>query len=186
MKSEAATLVRNTPDPTDRLNIVREYLQACILRSLHESQAFESLAFVGETALRFLYNLPRYSEDLNFSLECKTGYTPLPWMQKLKRDLIYQGYDVSVSWNEKTTVNVAWIGFAEIMREVGLSGHSAENLSIKIEIDTNPPAGAVLQSTLVNRYLEKSMPCWPASISRGEIGMICCGTAAAAPRKNQI
>ncbi len=153
MKSEVLALARNTSDPADRLNIVREYIQACILRSLHESQAFESFAFVGGTALRFLYNLPRYSEDLDFSLESKSGYTPLPWMRKLKRDLIYQGYDVSVSWNEKSAVNAAWIGFAGIMKEIGLSGQSAEKLSIKIEIDTNPPAGAVLQSTLVNRHM---------------------------------
>ncbi len=152
MKTEVLTLARKTPDPMDRLNIMREYLQARVLRSLHESQVFESLAFVGGTALRFLYNLPRYSEDLDFSLESKAGYTPLPWMRKLKRDLTYQGYDASVSWNEKTSVNVAWIGFTGIMKEAGLSGQSVEKLSIKIEIDTNPPVGATLQSTLVNRH----------------------------------
>ncbi len=152
MKSDALQLARTVSDPTDRLNVLREYLQASALRSLHESQAFVSLAFVGGTALRFLFNLPRYSEDLDFSLESKVGYTPLSWMRKLKRDLNYQAYDVEVSWNETSTVNVAWIGFIGIMKEAGLSGHSGEKLSIKIEIDTNPPPGAQIQSTLVNRH----------------------------------
>jgi len=71
MKHELIALARTVSDPTDRLNVVREYLQALIMRSLHESQAFRSIVFMGGTALRFLYNLPRYSEDLDFSRESR-------------------------------------------------------------------------------------------------------------------
>lgn len=48
--------------------IVREYLQARLLESLQNSNAFASWAFIGGTALRFLYSLPRFSEALDFSL----------------------------------------------------------------------------------------------------------------------
>ena len=48
--------------------IVREYLQARMLEALQAGGAFASWAFVGETALRFLYALPRFSEDIDFSL----------------------------------------------------------------------------------------------------------------------
>ena len=54
-------------DPVRRLNSLREYLQAFIMRSLHESEASRAIAFVGGTALRFLEDLPRFSEDLDFS-----------------------------------------------------------------------------------------------------------------------
>ena len=47
MKNDALRLVHSIADPTDRLNVLREYIQALILRSLHESQAFTSIAFVG-------------------------------------------------------------------------------------------------------------------------------------------
>ena len=50
--------------------IVREYLQARLLESLQNSKAFASWAFIGGTALRFLYSLPRFSEKskrLDFS-----------------------------------------------------------------------------------------------------------------------
>ncbi len=152
MKAEVLFIVQNKPDPADRLNAIREYLQACILRSLHESRAFKSIAFVGGTALRFLYNLPRYSEDIDFSLESKEGYTPLLWMQKLKRDLLYQGFDMTLSWSDKNIINTAWVGFTGIMKEIGLSSQSSEKISIKIEIDTNPPTGAIVKSALVNRH----------------------------------
>lgn len=38
-------------------NRPREYLQAFVLRSFHDSGAFRRLAFVGGTALRFLHGL---------------------------------------------------------------------------------------------------------------------------------
>ena len=46
--------------------ITREYLQARLLESLQKYGAFTSWAFVGGTALRFLYLMPRFSEDLDF------------------------------------------------------------------------------------------------------------------------
>ena len=87
MKEQAIDLVQIVQAPAEKLNILREYLQAFVMRSLHESEAFACLSFVGGTALRFVYDLPRFSEDLDFSLEEPTGYDPLQWLKKLKRDM---------------------------------------------------------------------------------------------------
>ena len=87
MRDNVLTLVSNVIDPAEKLNLLREYMQACILRSLHESEAFLNLSFVGGTALRFAFNLPRFSEDIDFSLENIRGYCPVDWMKKLKKDL---------------------------------------------------------------------------------------------------
>jgi hypothetical protein len=38
-----------------------------------------------------------------------------------------------------------------LLHELGLSPHPSQILSIKVEVDTNPPAGAVLDTTLVRR-----------------------------------
>jgi predicted nucleotidyltransferase component of viral defense system len=51
------------------IHTVREYLQARILQSLQRAGAMQTLAFHGGTSLRFLYDIPRYSEDLDFALE---------------------------------------------------------------------------------------------------------------------
>lgn len=37
--------------------------------------------------------------------------------------------------------------------QVGLSSHRDENLAVKLEVDTNPPAGAVLATMVVRRYV---------------------------------
>ncbi|MBI3957973.1 MAG: nucleotidyl transferase AbiEii/AbiGii toxin family protein [Chloroflexi bacterium] len=69
MKEFLAQLVRNAPPTSQGRNIAREYLQARLLQALQHAGAMISLAFHGGTALRFLYAIPRYSEDLDFALE---------------------------------------------------------------------------------------------------------------------
>ncbi|OIO48499.1 MAG: hypothetical protein AUJ36_04075 [Parcubacteria group bacterium CG1_02_41_26] len=49
-------------------NIVREYFQHVFLSELYKSPGAEKLLFKGGTALRVIYNSPRFSEDLDFSL----------------------------------------------------------------------------------------------------------------------
>ena len=66
-------LARGIQDPGQARNRLREYLQALVLRSLHESEAFRQLALVGGTALRFLHDLPRFSETLDFSVTSAEG-----------------------------------------------------------------------------------------------------------------
>ena len=112
MKEHAVELAQNEGSPADKLNILREYLQAFVMRSLHESEAYTCLSFVGGTALRFAFDLPRFSEDLDFSLENPAGYEPVRWMEKLKRDMILSGFDIAISWNDRKTVHTAWIKVA--------------------------------------------------------------------------
>jgi len=153
MKEQAIDLVQNVQAPAEKLNILREYLQAFVMRSLHESEAYTCLSFVGGTALRFAYDLPRFSEDLDFSLENPTGYDPIQWLDKLKRDMTLAGFEVAISWNDRKTVHTAWVKVAGLLKETGLAAMSGQNLSIKLEIDSRPPTGAETVSTVINRHL---------------------------------
>lgn len=152
MKELALQLAAGQADPARRMNLLREYIQSCALRSLHESNAFQSLSFVGGTALRFLYDLPRFSEDLDFSLESPNDYDPERWMSKLKRDLFFQGFEASLTWNNRKTVHIAWIRIAGILQEAGIVARKQQNLSIKLEIDTRPPSGALIETHIINKY----------------------------------
>ena len=153
MRDAVLALVEELEDPAQRLNLLREYSQASVLRSLHESEAFQNLSFVGGTALRFLFDLPRFSEDLDFSLENPEGYDPVKWLKKVQRDLTLAGFSVTVNWNDRKTVNTAWIRFGDILKDAGISDRVGQKLSIKLEVDTRPPEGAVLESRLVNRHM---------------------------------
>ena len=47
----------------------------------------------------------------------------------------------------------AFVRFPGLLHEMGLSGHREEALSVKLEVDTRPPQGAGLETTVVRRHL---------------------------------
>jgi hypothetical protein len=153
VKEQALALVRGIDDPGLAVNRLREYLQCLVLRTLHESEAFTAMAFRGGTALRFLHDLPRFSEDLDFSLLSSGGCAGREWMTRVKRNLAFAGFQVDVTWNERHAVQVGWVRIAWLLREAGLAAMPAEKLSIKVEIDTNPPKGARTEKRVVTRYV---------------------------------
>jgi hypothetical protein len=59
MKDFIKTIVGEAKTTAEASLLVREYLQARILQALQRAGAFEHRAFLGGTALRFLYRLPR-------------------------------------------------------------------------------------------------------------------------------
>lgn len=154
MKVYLAELVRQTATPTQGRNLAREYLQARILASLQRAGAMIPLAFHGGTALRFLYAHERYSEDLDFALEGnRTSYDFRAYLQAIRSDLIPEGYSVELKVSDQKIVHSAFVRFSGLLYELGLSGQRSEVLAIKIEIDTNPPAGAGLATTVVRRHV---------------------------------
>ncbi len=153
MKEYLAERIRGMASPAAR-NLVREYLQARILGSLQRSGAMVPLAFQGGTALRFLYSIRRYSEDLDFALERPDrGYDFRDYLDAIRGELVKEGYRVEVKVREKGVIHSAFVRFLGLPAELGLSPHRSELLSVKVEVDTNPPAGAVLMTTLVRRHL---------------------------------
>lgn len=153
MKEQALALIRGVADPGQALNRLREYLQALVLRSFHEAEAFRPLAFVGGTALRFLHGLPRFSEDLDFSVVSAEGYAGREWLAKVKRDLALAGFDPEVTWNDRKIVHTGWVRVAGILHDAGLSGLPDQKLAIKVEIDTRPPAGGHCERRVVTRHV---------------------------------
>lgn len=55
----------------DTFSIIREYLQLLFLNYLYQQKEADKIYFKGGTAIHFLLNSPRFSEDLDFS----TGYS---------------------------------------------------------------------------------------------------------------
>ncbi len=154
MREYLATLVRSAASPLEARNTVREYLQALILQSLQRSGAMTVIAFHGGTALRFLFSLPRYSEDLDFALEhAGDSYDFQSWMGSIRKDLERQGYDVTLKVNDRKTVHAAFVRFTGLLFDLNLTHHQDEVLSVKVEVDTHPPPGAVSTTSLVRRHV---------------------------------
>ena len=154
MKEELLELAKSEKSPITARNLAREYLQARILQSLQRTGAMTMLAFHGGTALRFLYSLPRYSEDLDFALEKPSErYDFRALLKNIRSDLQIQGYAVELKVNDQKTVHSAFVRFPGLPFELTLSPHRDEILAVKIEVDTNPPGGAGLTTSLIRRHV---------------------------------
>lgn len=154
MKDHLQHLIDGTKGNLLKLCVAREYLQARILRSLQEDGVFTRWVFLGGTALRFLYSIPRYSEDLDFStLEPMEDAGFRRTLRRIQATFDTEGYSSGVKMKEEKTVVSAFIKFPGLLYELGLSPHPSQTLSIKIELDTNPPAGAMTESTLIRRHV---------------------------------
>lgn len=152
MKDHLLGIVSSAPDSVMKANIMREYLQIYALRALFERGRFGQVAFVGGTALRFIFGVPRFSEDLDFALVNKEGYDFEKMLGEIKHSFDNANYALSVKFKSERTVNTALLKFPEILHLAGLSHRANQNFTIKIDVDTNPPKGGALATSLINKY----------------------------------
>lgn len=153
MKEYLRQLAEQAANDHARGCLIREYLQARVLESLQDAGVFLRWAFVGGTALRFLYSIPRFSEDLDFALIKAgedTGFRPA--LTEAKRSLSLEDYRIEINVKNEKTVSSAWIKFPGLPHEIGMSPHPSQVFSIKVELDTCPPSGAIITTSIVRRH----------------------------------
>jgi len=154
MKEHLIELIASAPTPAQGHNLVREYLQARILEALQRTGAMIPLAFHGGTALRFLYRIPRYSEDLDFALErARDLYNFRAYLRAVQSRFDAEGYATTIRVSDQKAVHSAFVRFPSLPYELGLSPHRTEALAVKIEVDTNPPTRAGLTTTVIRRHV---------------------------------
>jgi hypothetical protein len=154
MKDYLAQIVRTAPSPVQGRNVAREYLQARILDVLQRAGAMIPLAFYGGTALRFLFASARYSEDLDFALEqAPAEYNFRAYLQAIRSTFNAEGYQVELKVSDQKAVHSAFVRFRGLLYELDLSPHRDEVLAVKIEVDTNPPTGAGLETSIIRRHV---------------------------------
>jgi len=148
-----------------KYNFTREYLQELILQIIDRKGYFKYMAFVGGTALRILYDLPRFSEDLDFSLVKKKGFSFTALLKTIKKELELNGYEIEEAKGREKTVLSEFIRFKGLLYELGLTTQKSEKLFIKLEIDSSPPKGFETEVIMVNKDFLYKVQCYdPASL----------------------
>ncbi len=153
MKDHPLQIAAGERDPGRRVNIIREYLQAMILRSMHAAGAFLSLSFVGGTALRFVHGVRRFSEDLDLSAEGEETPNISRFAERIERDLARQGFEVTTSRKSSGAVEAIWVRTARLLYQAGADSNPRRKLSVKAEIDMNPPDGAHTETRIIRRHV---------------------------------
>ena len=135
-----------------KIHAVREFLQLLVLKIIYDKRYFKNLAFVGGTALRFLYDLRRFSEDLDFSVIDRKGYKFPTFLDRMVLELENTGFSLDAKKGGEGTVQSAMLRFKGILYPLGLSPIKTQKLSIKLEVDTNPPKGWDTRISPVSRH----------------------------------
>lgn len=135
----------------DKINHLREMLQLVCLKIFYDKGYFSKLTFTGGTALRILYDLRRFSEDLDLFLTVKSGYDFNAVTSDLKHGFAYNGLEMSLKTWGLNGIDNGTLYFPGLLRDLGLSKEGDIDISIKLEINLNPPAGGEVEKTLINR-----------------------------------
>ena len=150
----------------DSLRALREIMQEIALLGLWRSKFFEKAAFYGGTALRVLYGLDRFSEDLDFSLLRKgQDFDLADYSEALKRELASFGFSVEIESRIKPASAAIQSAFLKadtrtqmitVEFDKGLIEKVPRNqvLKIRLEVDVDPPPGFATEV----RYLLRPIP----------------------------
>lgn len=143
----------NPKTSQDHENALKEVMQEITLAGLAHAGFFEKAAFYGGTALRIFYGLPRFSEDLDFTLlQNQPDFRLQPYFSSIKETLTAFGFHVEikeVKKNKELKIESAFlkantqIHFLKIETSKALAKSVQTNttMDIKFEVDVIPPHG---------------------------------------------
>ena len=136
---------------------LREIIQEITLLGLSRAGFFREGAFYGGTALRIFHGLDRFSEDLDFSLDIpNTDFQIDAYTSSVRDELTAYGFEVRVERKEKaedSPVQSAFIKDGTLVHLLKIASLTPpvsgvppnEQLKIKFEVDTDPPAEATYE-----------------------------------------
>lgn len=130
---------------------LREVMQEIALAGLYRGGFFDKAAFYGGTCLRIFYGLPRFSEDLDFSLLAPDKHFSLePYFKAVKDEFTALGIDVAITQKRQKSIGQIESAFLKSHSHVFDIKLQAERpVKIKFEVDTDPPLGFATEEKLL-------------------------------------
>ena len=125
----------------DKHNAIHEVMHQITLSALHRAGFFDKAAFYGGTCLRIFYDLPRFSEDMDFSLLKKDeDFTLEDYFDAIHSEFKALGRDVKIVRKNKKQNSQVESAFLKDNTEIShVEFQSERTIKIKIEVDKNPP-----------------------------------------------
>ena len=143
-----------------------EIVQHYVLASLARARFFSHAAFHGGTCLRIIHAMNRFSEDLDFAVKAPDpAFTWEPYLSRIRRDCADEGIRVEVQEREAadTTVRKVFVktdSIGQILSlELPFGRHRARKIRIKLEVDTNPPSGATVETRFITFPVTAAVTC---------------------------
>jgi len=142
--------------PWQEKNILLEYLQTQILKSLSISKYNRNISFLGGTCLRFAYGINRFSEDLDFDLvENNINFSIEDLAEDIKNKLELQGFEIDAKVKKTDVIYIIFFKFKNVLQEFGFNVYKNEKLLIKFEIDFSPYKSIETELVFVDSFNER-------------------------------
>ena len=127
----------------DRINAMHEVMQEIALAGLYRAGFFNKACFYGGTCLRIFHSLPRFSEDLDFSLlQANPDFSLEHYFDAIIDEFMASGRKVAITKKEKKYPTPIESAFLKDNTEIyNISFQTTPKVKIKIEVDTQPPLG---------------------------------------------
>jgi len=135
-----------------KLNKTRELLQVLCLKIMSDRQIFDRVAFLGGTSLRMLFQLRRFSEDLDFSVLNRGEFDTAALAEHFMKEFRLYGFACEPKVSSRSAVQSIMLKFPGLLKDLGLSPLASEKLAIKWDVDTNPPKGGACTSGIISAY----------------------------------
>ena len=122
-------------------NVLHEVMQQIALAGLSRGGFFEKAAFYGGTCLHLLHEMPRYSEDMDFTLlEPDLKFRFEDYFPAVVKEFKLAGKDVEIKMKHKGQPSAIESAFLKESSDVFDIGFTTEKrLKVKIEVDIDPP-----------------------------------------------
>lgn len=132
---------QNNSDSTATMNAEQEVCQKIALAGLYRGGFFDHAAFYGGTCLRLFHGLPRFSEDMDFSLTEKRDDIHLEnYFDAIRDEFHLAGFDVTITRKEKKAFGKVESAFLKENTEAyDIKFQTKKTVKVKIELDTDPP-----------------------------------------------
>lgn len=132
---------RNDSGSTATKNAEQEVCQKIALAGLHRGGFFDHAAFYGGTCLRMFYGLPRFSEDMDFSLTQKRDDIHLEnYFDAIREEFNLAGFDITITKKEKKAFGKVESAFLKENTEAyDIKFRTKKTVKVRIELDTDPP-----------------------------------------------
>ena len=135
-------------------NVLQEVMQHYVLASLARAGLFTDAIFHGGTCLRIVNQISRFSEDLDFLLKRPDpGFRWQGYLKAVQKDCAQEGiaFEIQDKSEAASAVRKAFLKTDSIGKlltlELPFERYHARKLRIKLEIDTNPPAGSAFTTS---------------------------------------
>jgi len=144
------------------LNGLREVMQEVALAGLYRGGFFDKAAFYGGTCLRIFYGLPRFSEDLDFSLLVQDAEFSLePYFKAVRDEFAALGLNVEISAKKKTVSTGIESAFLKSdTRQFSFAVQAEKTVKIKFEVDILPPLGFATEEKLLLQPFSFYVKCY--------------------------